>query len=147
MVGTVVLVPRKLLISWVGLSSEAVLVHMGWLKFPVESLVVVFKVVAVSVTMCFLPGGLVAPHPTPNQEGQVLCLVWPLTWNLPGMVEPAWGQNPTGIAFRITETRNLPQNRQGNGTQGRAFTCNYLLLCNGLAQASVGLRWSGVAFH
>lgn len=53
MVGTVVLVPRKLLISWVGLSSEAVLVHMGWLKFPVESLVVVFKVVAVSVTMCF----------------------------------------------------------------------------------------------
>lgn len=67
--GTVVLVPRKLLISWVGLSSEAVLVHMGWLKFPVESLVVVFKVVAVSVTMCVFTGWVGSPTPNPQPGG------------------------------------------------------------------------------
>lgn len=68
--GTVVLVPRKLLISWVGLSSEAVLVHMGWLKFPVEFLVaVVFKVVAVSVTMCVFTGWVGSPTPNPQPGG------------------------------------------------------------------------------
>lgn len=74
--GTVVLVPRKLLISWVGLSSEAVLVHMGWLKFPVESLVVVFKVVAVSVTMGVFTGwvGRPTPYPQPGGPGAVFSL-------------------------------------------------------------------------
>lgn len=61
-------------------------------------------------------GELLAPRSTPDLGDELLVLVWLLLWNLLGLVEPARGLAPGGIALKNHGDTQASPAQQGANT-------------------------------
>jgi hypothetical protein len=60
------------------------------------------------VTVNFFGVGSLAPRPTPNQEDQGLHFIWPLPFDLSGMVALPSVNAPSSVALRVIGARRPP---------------------------------------